>query len=520
MPPPHKHHDMKTEHDEGSPTNPVRFLGQDYQKLLQKSLRSNKLYTDELFPPDSSSIGTLNKEADLDYNNIIWKRPAELVSPGKPFFTVDGMSRFDYEQGSKLGNCWFLASIGALTSKDEETSFMTKDMINQVIPAGQSFSNAYAGIFHFRFWRFGKWIDVVIDDLLPTIDDKLIFVGSKTSNEFWPALLEKAYAKVCGSYADLDGGFMSEALMDFTGGVHMEFVLNEAPAYLWDIMNRAAKSQTLMGCASYDGETREDLSSNGIVGGHAYTVTGVSTVMSEGNPVHLVRVLNPWGNTEWNGKWSDISSLWDTVSKEDLKCRENDENGEFWMSFEDFSRNFESLDICCLCPDFLDRSSGCHWKSQRNFGKWVAGTTAGGSMDNKDTFWKNPQFRVKIEELSKDCTHEEGAENILVSLMQNHEKRNRSSQKNFMIGFYVFKVKGENGKFSAEFFNDKMPVEMKSFQNLREVMGFFWLEPGEYLIVPCTENPGETASFVLSIFSKHETHFEYTEEDEDNEDDP
>ncbi|KAL0170495.1 hypothetical protein M9458_035091, partial [Cirrhinus mrigala] len=62
--------------------------------------------------------------------------------------------------------------------------------------------------------------------------------------------------------------------------------------------------------------------------------------------------------------------------------------------------------------------------------------------------------------------------------------------------------------FSAEFFNDKMPVEMKSFQNLREVMGFFWLEPGEYLIIPCTENPGETASFVLSIFSKHETHFE------------
>ncbi len=47
---------------------------------------------------------------------------------------------------------------------------------------------------------------------------------------------------------------------------------------------------------------------------------------------------------------------------------------------------------------------------------------------------------MRIEELSEDCTHEEGAENILVSLMQNHETRNRSSQKNFMIGFYVFKV--------------------------------------------------------------------------------
>lgn len=69
-------------------------------------------------------------------------------------------------------------------------------------------------------------------------------------------------------------------------------------------------------------------------------------------------------------------------------------------------------------------------------------------------------------------------------------------------------MRGQSGKFSAEFFKDKTPVVIKSFESLREVIEFFWLEPGEYLIVPCTENPGESASFVLSIFSKHETHFE------------
>lgn len=56
-------------------------------------------------------------------------------------------------------------------------------------------NNAYCGIFRFCFWRFDEWIEVVIDDLLPTRDGKLLFARSKTPNEFWSALLEKAFAK-------------------------------------------------------------------------------------------------------------------------------------------------------------------------------------------------------------------------------------------------------------------------------------------------------------------------------------
>ncbi|XP_058806409.1 calpain-A-like isoform X1 [Phymastichus coffea] len=484
---------------------------QDFNELRQQCLSEGRLFEDPEFPAIDSSL-FYSRRPD---RYVEWRRPMEIAD--NPQLFIEGYSRFDVQQG-ELGDCWLLAAIANLT--------LHPNLFFQIVPEDQSFEENYAGIFHFRFWQYGKWVDVVIDDRLPTYHGKLLYLSSAEPNEFWSALLEKAYAKLHGSYEALKGGTTCEAMEDFTGGVTEMYEMNETPPNLFSILLKAYERNSLMGCSiEPDPNVLEAETPQGLIRGHAYSITRVKYVDIQTpntvGKIPLLRLRNPWGNeAEWNGPWSDGSPEWRFIpdhEKEELGLT-FDVDGEFWMSFQDFKKYFERVEICNLNPDSLtedDLSRGKKkWEMSVYEGEWVRGVTAGGCRNYLETFWHNPQYRVTLEYPDEDddkCT-------VIVALMQkNRRAQRRMGADCLTIGFAIYHLEDSERlpkPLDINFFRYNASVARSpSFINLREVSCRFKLPPGIYCIVPSTFDPNEEGEFLLRIFSENKNNMEENDDE-------
>ncbi|KAM3865328.1 calpain-2 catalytic subunit-like [Diretmus argenteus] len=514
----------KKEDAAGSVTNPIPFNRQDFNALKSKCLQTGTLFYDLTFPTNWNALGY----DELGPNSpktagVVWKRPTELTF--NPKFVTDGIKKTDICQGA-LGDCWLLAALNSLT--------LDKELLGRVVPNDQRFDENYAGIFHFRLWQYGEWVDVVVDDRLPTKDGKLLFVHSEESNEFWSALLEKAYAKVCSSYEALSGGAITEGFEDLSGGITETYNLKEPPRHLFQLMQKALKQSNLLGCAIdiQSADEFEEITPDRLVKSHAYSITGAAEVHFRGSPVPLVRMRNPWGFVEWIGPWSDRSRMWDQVPLEEkLKLDRQAEDGEFCcvvfktdllyfllsllvaittsrMSFQDYLRHFSKMDVCCTTPDALTSNTTSQWSSSQFEGFWRVGSTAGGCINYQDTFSNNPQFAFRLENVDVDPLDGEDGCTVLIGLMQKDRRREkRFGLELNNIGFAIFKVPDElkgrrNVHLGPEVLRGTPVAQSKSFTNLREVCERFKLPVGEYVIVPSTFLPHVKGSFILRVFTE------------------
>uniref|UniRef100_A0A3Q4G8H0 Calpain 9 n=1 Tax=Neolamprologus brichardi TaxID=32507 RepID=A0A3Q4G8H0_NEOBR len=459
--------------------------GKSFEQLRHECLMKGVLFEDPDFPAKDSSLFFSEKVPV----NIEWKRPTEICK--NPKFILDGADRTDICQG-QLGDCWLLAAVASLTMK--------KEALARVVPPDQEFAQRYAGIFHFQFWNHNKWLDVVVDDRLPTVRNQLIMLHSASSNEFWSALLEKAYAKLNGSYEALKGGSTMEAMEDFTGGVGEMYETKAAPGDLFNIMKKALDRGSMMGCSiditsSAESEAK---TSTGLVKGHAYSITGVNV---RGQKVKLVRIRNPWGQVEWNGAWSDNSREWNYIdSAEKTRLMQNSaDDGEFWMEFEDFKRNYDKVEICNMSPDSLTEDTKHQWAVNVFEGNWIRGSTAGGCRNYIDTFWTNPQFKLLLNDADGDNTC-----SVVIALMQKNRRKLRKEGLDLeTIGFAVYEAPEGEDHVGKDFFRyNASKARSRTYINMREVAERFTLPPGNYLVVPTTFQPHHEADFLIRVFSE------------------
>jgi len=351
-----------------------------------------------------------------------------------------------------------------------------------------------------------------------------VFARSRSRNELWPSIIEKAVvcctasaacfeppftpfilqAKYYGSYSAIAGGLVHQALVDMSGGYGDWVNLKDEATQqriqsgdMWDTMVDWVHAGFLLGCGSNAGSDSE-ASALGIVQGHAYAVLQCKAFTDSNGTHRLLQLTNPWGHGEWKGTWSDVDTVsWSKKAKTALAydpATADDDDGLFWLSFEDWVTEFRSV---YLVRRFATQAgpqgaamgaAGAKWHKYTLQGEW-AGDSAGGCTNFPDTCHKGTQFFVKPSKPSR----------LFLSLAQ-HETPGAPLHP---IGMKLL----DNGGKRVKFVYAGEPLAQSAYASVREVTVEASAAPSEsggaLVLFASTFQPGLEGAFTLTVFAEY-----------------
>lgn len=177
------------------------------------------------------------------------------------------------------------------------------------------------GIYSLRLYIRGKPWTVVVDDLFVFEDrrsgrDRYRLRAARVGDDrsLWAPIVEKAWAKVAGTYFSADYGLIKNGIRVLTGAPVFGYFLSPRDSVKqrledFDEIQKAGQRGYIVGVQTSGGSdsTRNKF---GVANGHAFSVLAAFPLLSrEGTVEHrLYMIRDPWSMASFNGKWS--SKAW------------------------------------------------------------------------------------------------------------------------------------------------------------------------------------------------------------------
>lgn len=393
----------------------------------------------EFLPNDRALFSELDSPENAV---VVWRRPGEFFNGDFAIFS-DGIEASDIKQGA-LGDCWFLSALAALAEYPQ--------LIQTVFGRNRAVSKY--GVYELKCYKNGLPITIIVDDYFPCDPSSgNPCYSHAVGNELWVLLLEKAWAKLHGSYQQIEAGRPYRAMMDLCGAPgRCLSIKHDWTKGFFEKLELNDKRGSLMAAGT---PGRDDMTKStgtkpksGIVPGHAYTLIAAK----QKNGVKLFELRNPWGDYEWGGDWSDRSPLWTPAMKAFFQPSLDSHDGRFWISKADFRNYFSDIDIV-----YERCTMGRKWAEAR-----LQLTTEGSDMCGK----------IVVLEIDKPAAG-------FVTLMQ-RDTRVAGTPDYISVAFAVYGPCDDRGIPSREVLRSDCFADREIVADIPEDAR---LEPGRYLVV-------------------------------------